>query len=478
MAPAFPADIRPAIVAPAPTIDLPAPGVPAPGALAATSQPQDGIAALAQDAAEYALHHGVTIMEAMHRLRAQEESVAATDRIAILFQDRLAGISIEHQPVYRIVVLLTGSTPVPDEIVAAGGMAVPIVFRTGAPATRAHILATIVTYRDLILAAVKGPAGLGLDPRSGELVVRVKATLIGRDEAAALSADLAYRTGVPVRIDRLDRTDADMAATGGARVEGVSAVTGGRAACTTGFVVTDAIRTGVITAAHCPYSLTYIGKDGARIPLEYVGAWGARYQDVQVQVSAEPLLPLFYADTAKSVLRPVTSWRNRASTRAGDVVCHRGERTGYSCAEVEMIDYAPPGSLCGGPCDPVWVTVAGPACKAGDSGGPVFSGTTAFGILKGGSYRRDGGCDFYYYMSTDFLPSGWTLLRRTGEPGAARPSSEPEADPRDNARPGPVATGRAGEPGRVADLSLPRKSDIRRELAPELIAQPKADLGV
>jgi hypothetical protein len=86
----------------------------------------------------------------------------------------------------------------------------------------------------------------------------------------------------------------------------------------------------------------------------------------------------------------VTSWRNRTSTRAGDIVCHRGEHSGYSCAEVELVDYAPPGTLCAGPCDPVWVTVAGPKCAGGDSGGPVFSGTIAFGILKGGSYRRDG----------------------------------------------------------------------------------------
>ena len=30
-----------------------------------------------------------------------------------------------------------------------------------------------------------------------------------------------------------------------------------------------------------------------------------------------------------------------ASTRAGEVVCRRGESAGYSCAEVELTDYAP-----------------------------------------------------------------------------------------------------------------------------------------
>jgi hypothetical protein len=372
--------------------------------------PQSAIDVLVQDAGVYAAQHQVTVTEAMRRLQAQQDSVAATDRIAATFADRLAGISIEHQPAYRIVVLLTGSTPVPDEILAATGMAVPIVFRTGAAATRAQVLTAIQLHREAILAELPAPAGLGLDPRTGELVVRLKAQRIGPEDAVETSARIAALTGVPVRIDRLDHTDADMAATGGARVEGVVEATGGRAACTTGFVVTDASRTGILTAAHCPYTLTYVGQSGTRIPLEFAGAWGARYQDVQVQVTAEPLQPLFYADSAKSVARAVTSWRNRTSTRAGDFVCHRGERTGYSCAEVEMTDYAPPGELCGGPCDPVWVTVAGPSCKGGDSGGPVFSGTIAFGILKGGSYRRDGGCDFYYYMSIDYLPPGWSLL--------------------------------------------------------------------
>jgi hypothetical protein len=42
----------------------------------------------------------------------------------------------------------------------------------------------------------------------------------------------------------------------------------------------------------------------------------------------------------------------------------------------------------------------------------VFSGTIAFGILKGASYTADGVCRLYYYMSIDYLPPGWTLFHR------------------------------------------------------------------
>jgi len=143
-----------------------------------------------------------------------------------------------------------------------------------------------------------------------------------------------------------------------------------------------------------------------------IGAWGARYQDVQLHSAGVPLAPLFHAEDATRA-RMVVSWRNRTSTRAGDFVCHRGERTGYSCATVQLVDYAPPGDLCAGPCPPTWVAVSGPQCRSGDSGGPVFLGSIAFGLVKAES-ARNGICKLYYYMSTDYLPPGWTLLYGRG----------------------------------------------------------------
>jgi hypothetical protein len=55
------------------------------------------------------------------------------------------------------------------------------------------------------------------------------------------------------------------------------------------------------------------------------------------------------------------------------------------------------------------VTVKGPSCVPGDSGGPVFSGEIAFGIAKGVN-NTNGRCLFYYYMSTDYLPPPWRPL--------------------------------------------------------------------
>lgn len=379
------------------------------GAQAIGTEPrvQSGAQALAQDAAEYALHNDVSLGEAMRRLRAQEESVAATDRLQLTYRDRLAGISIEHRPDYRISVLLTGTDPVPDQVISAGGLSVLVTFRTGAAATREQALAALSQHHLAIRAIVPRGQGMGFDPRTGELVLLVRSA--GGD-LAGVEMEVETLTGVPVRIRVLDGADRDLALEGGARVEGIDPENGRRYYCTTGFVVRDPTRTGIVTAAHCPDALTYRDGDVGEVPLEFVGQWGARYQDVQVHVSDRAQQPVFHADNSKRALRRLTSWRNRTSTRAGDAVCHRGESTGYSCSLVEFTDFAPPGELCGGPCDPTWVMVTGPSCRGGDSGGPVFNGTVAFGILKGGNYSGSGRCNFYYYMSTDFLPEGWSLL--------------------------------------------------------------------
>lgn len=382
-------------------------------AAAQTSPPvvQTAAEALAQDAGEYARQNGVSLAEALRRLRAQEASVAATDEIARLYRHRLTGISIEHHPQYRIVVLLTGGEPVAPRTVLAGGMHVPIVFRTGAAATREQVVAAIRTHGAGIRARLKGAQGMGLDPRTGELVAMVSAEAARDLDLEEAARRITEGTGVPARIRLLEGPVENVDIEGGSRIAGADAVSGRRVYCTTGFVVTDGARTGIVTAAHCPDDPTYFAPGGAEIPLAFGGQWGWSFQDVQLHVSERAQRPIFYSDTAKTIARPVTGHRSRGGTRAGDAVCHRGESSGYSCALVELVDYAPPGELCGGPCDPVWVTVAGPSCRAGDSGGPVFSGTTAFGILKGATSGRSGHCNFYFYMSTDFLPLGWSLLR-------------------------------------------------------------------
>ena len=371
---------------------------------AAVAQPvQTASQALQEDAAQYAARFGVTPEEALRRLKAQQASVTATDAIASEFASRLAGISIQHSPDYRIIVLLTGSEPVADRS-AAG---VPVSFRTGAKATHAEAVEALKKHLIDVRTELPGMRGAGYDQRTGEIVLLVTSADAGRYGVDAIRSRAEQVGGVPVRVVINDLIEQNMAVFGGGLVHGY--VGGTRYRCTSGFVITDGSRNGIATAAHCPDEITYQDENGAEIPLTFGGQSGLGYQDVQINLSDQASEPLFYADRGAGSLRRLTSWRNLASTRAGDFVCHYGESSGYSCAEVELSDYAPPGALCGGPCSPTWVTVKGPDCIAGDSGGPVFSGTVAFGIAKGVNRSRSGRCNFYYYMSTDYLPPPWRL---------------------------------------------------------------------
>jgi hypothetical protein len=342
-------------------------------------------------------------------LKAQQASVAATDAIRTEFQSRLAGISIEQAPEYRIVVLLTGTQEVPDRSI----LGVPIIFKTGAKVTREQAITAMRRHLIDLRSELPGARGAGYDQRTGEVALFITNADAQHDGVDTIRSRAEQISGVPIRVVVNDEVEQNMSVDGGGRVEGLNTLTERRNRCTTAFVVTNGEQTAITTAAHCPDNLTYLGRDGSTVTLPLIGSWGAGYRDVQINGSAESAEPLFYADRGEDSLREVVTWRNRDSTRAGDFVCHYGESSGYSCSTVEFTDYAPPGELCGGPCEPTWVTVKGPNCVPGDSGGPVFSGEIAFGIAKGINRSRSGQCDFYYYMSTDYLPPPWRLLVNT-----------------------------------------------------------------
>lgn len=369
--------------------------------------------AVAEDAVEYARLHRLAPEEALRRLRAELASAGPVDAVRRALGDRVAGIAIVHAPDFHVRILLTGGNSPPDRVIDAGGTALPIRFVGGARASSAQLSAAIDRHREAIDALI-AHSGIGVDQSSGEMVVLASGQALGDRSPEAVAAEVEALTGVPARVRMIGGAAADSGISGGRRVEGQEPSDGRRYFCTTGFVVTDGTRSGIVTAAHCPDSLSYKDAEGVEVPLLFEGGWGAQFQDVQVHVAPTAQAPTFRAGPGPD--RPQLDRRLRAATRAGETVCHRGESSGYSCSVVDLTDFAPPGLLCGGLCTPTWVSVAGPSCRSGDSGGPVFAGTTAFGILKGSNYDPDGGCNFYFYMSTDYLPPGWSLLLAEGGP--------------------------------------------------------------
>ncbi len=364
--------------------------------------------ALAQDADRYAAAFAVTPEEALGRLRAQQASIALTEQLRFGYRDRLVSVAIEHRPTFGIVVRLAGAERPADFIGEAGGQSIPVRFVAGLTSTRAAALRLLDARRNDLPGLIPGYRGAGVDPETGGLVVMQRPSADLRP-APEVAAALAATLGLPVRIRRLEAQLTDSAAIGGGRVEGPNA-DGRRFRCTTGFVVRNpAGQLGVTTAAHCPDSLSWRGPDGEERLLPMAGAWGAAEHDLQIHTGVGPAEALVFSDTAKTAARPVTGWTTRPQTRPGDWLCMRGESSGYACATVELVDFAPPGALCGGLCAASWVTVAGPHCRRGDSGAPFFLGTSAYGVLKGGAYLVGGACAFSYYQSVDYLPDGWRV---------------------------------------------------------------------
>ena len=99
--------------------------------------------ALTRDAAEYVRLFDVPQDEAERRLTALEASIPITDAIEAKYRDRVAGISIQHRPDFRINVYLTGGDPIPGEQLQLGGMTVPVTFRTGALASRDKVICAV-----------------------------------------------------------------------------------------------------------------------------------------------------------------------------------------------------------------------------------------------------------------------------------------------------------------------------------------------
>lgn len=369
-------------------------------------------AAIQQDARALAANRGIGLDQAMKAVRAQDGIGDEIDKIRKEFSGRIAGIYFVYAPEYKMVVRLKGQAPANRRLLKLADAEVPVEFETGASATTEELVAAYQRNLPAIRTLFPTLQGLGTDERTGEIAVVVQATGTAAQTVRGKKDELFKLLGHPVRIDVVERGSSDFDVRGGSRITASSG-----AYCTSGFTVQNSSGvTAMTTAGHCEGMNTYYNPNGTTIALTFVSEVTDADQDVEIHTSGYVERPEFYADSA-TVARILTGRRYRSSTAAGDQVCHRGAATGYSCGYVQLTNYTPTyAGACGTvACSPVWVQVDGDAttaCGGGDSGGPVFASQTAFGLVKGGntSGTAPGQCDFFIYMSTDFLPTGWTLL--------------------------------------------------------------------
>lgn len=174
--------------------------------------------------------------------------------------------------------------------------------------------------------------------------------------------------------------------------------------CTAGFSVRiSGGKRGLLTAGHCGNSQKYSTTPGGSVSntSSYVSGINNASTDMQWHhMTAHTPVASFYGSSASTATKRVGT----GSAYVGQLLCHRGKTTGYSCGLVTSTAYAPPASwnVCGSSaCAAKWVRVSGVdlANRRGDSGGPWFSGGYAYGIHTGGLIADTGAWAAYNPIS-------------------------------------------------------------------------------
>lgn len=333
--------------------------------------------AIARDAAEYAKAYDVSQPEAERRLTMQVELGDLIGSLQAGNPKTFAGGWIAHEPEHEVVVAFTGPR---SRIVglAEASAASPAPLRV--VENSAFSLEGLISASARVssqLTAVAPDASMLVDIQSNGLRVLAPAPIPDSVRSAV------RMTGhVPVAFE-VRPAIRDSNVYGGHRltIQGSFPPT---TACTTGFTVRNVVTgtTGVVTAGHCTNTLHYWHNGTIHYDIDFAGVRHDADQDWQWHFTPVTDSPLFWDGSA---YRTVTGTEPR-STMVGDWVCHYGWVTGYSCGTLTSITFQPgyAGACNGVTCHPVWATLEGSGVRGaeGDSGGPVFSGGRAYGLLK------------------------------------------------------------------------------------------------
>ncbi|WP_369977194.1 hypothetical protein [Xanthomonas bundabergensis] len=128
---------------------------------------------------------------------AEPDTGPLVEQLRKRYAERLAGLYYEREQ-RRIVVRLTGTTPVPPERHTVAGGTVQVVFEPGAPHALADLNRILADSTARIAAALPTAHGRYVDERTGAIVIAIAPDAIG---GKAKEAELTQALGVPVRIE-------------------------------------------------------------------------------------------------------------------------------------------------------------------------------------------------------------------------------------------------------------------------------------
>jgi hypothetical protein len=261
-------------------------------------------------------------------------------------------------------------TGVAAALLAGAAMCTPAA--AAAPITAAQLQAATTDLTES--ARVPGTAW-AVDPATSQVVVSVDDTVTGAklDQVRAVAA----RHARAVQLERMAGTLEPM-------ISGGDAIYTGGARCSLGFNVKDgAGRDFLVTAGHCTnIGSTWSASGGVRIgPRTGTSFPGNDYGIVRYDSSIARSGTVGSQDISRA-----------ANPAVGQRACRRGSTTGTHCGSVTglnaTVNYAA-GSVYG-------MIRTNICAEPGDSGGPLYAGSTALGITSGGSGNcRSGGVTFF-----------------------------------------------------------------------------------
>lgn len=126
---------------------------------------------------------------------------ALFERLEARHAARLAGVWVENDPGWHIVVRLTGDAPVADEVHGGADGPQCVHFRTGAALTEAEMLRRMQAQRAWIHSQIPQVDGLALDVKTGELVLDIEDDRQIRAAVSSVRDHLEVQLGYPVRIN-------------------------------------------------------------------------------------------------------------------------------------------------------------------------------------------------------------------------------------------------------------------------------------
>lgn len=280
---------------------------------------------------------------------------------------RTAG-SFMDRATHRLVVTVTSRS---DAATVRSAGAVPkMVARSGAQLQRAMTTLSRTTTK------VPGTAW-AIDPATDQVLLSVDSSVTGSRLAQVTSA--AKRLGGAVRTERVPGRFSTM-------LSGGDAIFGGNVRCSAGFNVTDGTNFYMLTAGHCGNVAANWFTDAGHTQL--IGP---------TLSSSFPGNDYAIVEYTGSVTHPGTvgsqDITQAANAFVGESVQRRGSTTGLHSGTVQAtnvtVNFGADGTVSG----EVQTNVC---AEPGDSGGPLFSGTTALATLSGGSGNcTTGGTTFY-----------------------------------------------------------------------------------